>query len=70
MAVERVGQLRHPRARVVADDLRHAQRGQLALDEHRDGAVGDGLRGVRVPVRASASGSAQNSEPGPLRSER
>ena len=44
--------------------------GQLALDEQRDRAVGDRGGSMLVAVGARPPRSAQNSEPGPQRSER
>ena len=56
VAVERVGQLRHARARVVAHDLRHRELRQLALDEQCRSAVGYGGGCVIVAVGASPEG--------------
>ena len=68
MAVERVGQLRHAGARVVAHDLRDVELGQLALDEQRDGAVGDGGRSevVAVGIRSDQAAK-ERARPGALR---
>ena len=64
VAVERGGQPRHALARVVAQDLRHAEVGQLALDEQRHGAVRD--RGGREVVAVGVgSGQAAEQRPRP-----
>ena len=68
MPVERSGQPRHAGARVVAHDLRHRERGQLALDEQRDGAVGDrGGREVMAVGMRPGQAAEQRTRPTALR---
>ena len=69
MPVERVGQSRHARARVGADDLRHAQAGSSRSTSTATAPLATASGACAWPS-ARAPRSAQNSDPGPLRSER
>ena len=75
VAVERGGQPRHALAGVVAQDLRHAEVGQLALDEQCHGTVRDGggseVVAVGVALRAgSRTGTQARSAPSGRRCRR